>query len=225
MINEYIVYKKVKIELGDGGFIDDIDFSIGSGEYCFLLGATGVGKSLFFKSLYGAKEILSGSARAFDFDLTSIQKNEVFKLRRKYGIIKDQLLILENRTVFDNVAIALRAHEENDEELIHEKVHQQLKEVHLEGVAHKLVSSLSNGEKRKTVLARSLVTEPLVLLADDPNLGLDAKSTYELMDLLFSISLDRKLSVILSTHNKDLIEIYRPRLFEFRENTINEISH
>jgi cell division transport system ATP-binding protein len=180
----------------------NVSFSIEKGEYAFVTGPSGSGKSTLLKLIYLAEKPDKGRIRIGNWDTASIKESSIPFLRRTIGVVFQDFKLFENRTVFDNIAIALRIKGIRSS-LIKEKVLESLKLVNLRHKINSYPSSLSGGEQQRITIARAIVIEPTVLLADEPTGNLDPDSTAGIMKIFKKIN-SRGTTVLIATHNRDL---------------------
>lgn len=208
-----IIFDKVSAVYKNGVGIFDISFQLKRSEFIFLMGPTGSGKSTILRSIYMDLNINKGKIIYKGNDLSRLRKRQVPKLRRDIGMIFQDYKLLEDRTVYDNVALPLQisGHKNN---LIKDKVFLMLKKVGIEEKYKSLPLKLSGGERQRVSIARALVKSPDLILADEPTGNLDPVVADEIIDLLEELSTSIGTAILMSTHNFPLI---RPRKKRFIE--------
>jgi len=208
-----IIFDKVSAVYKNGVGIFDISFQLKRSEFIFLMGPTGSGKSTILRSIYMDLNINKGKIIYKGNDLSRLRKRQVPKLRRNIGMIFQDYKLLEDRTVYDNVALPLQisGHKNN---LIKDKVFLMLKKVGIEEKYKSLPLKLSGGERQRVSIARALVKSPDLILADEPTGNLDPVVADEIIDLLEELSTSIGTAILMSTHNFPLI---RPRKKRFIE--------
>ncbi len=182
--------------------IKDINFSAGKGEMIFLTGASGAGKSTLLKLIYLAERPDSGEIIIDGFDTSNIKESRIPLVRRKIGIVFQDFRLLENRTVFDNIALALRIRGISEKET-KIRTYDALKTVNLRHKSDSYPKTLSGGEQQRVVIARAIVSEPAILLADEPTGNLDP-DTAEGVARIFKDIHAKGTTILIATHNKEL---------------------
>ncbi|MEO5569602.1 MAG: ATP-binding cassette domain-containing protein [Bacteroidia bacterium] len=193
--------------------LSNVALSIDKGEFVYLIGKTGSGKSSLLKVLYGEIKVTQGEAKIAGFDLVTLKTKQVPFLRRKLGIVFQDFQLLSDRTVKDNLLFVLKATGWDDSGKIQERMNEVLNHVGLETKGFKMPHELSGGEKQRLVIARALLNHPEVILADEPSGNLDPETTGEIMNLLFDISKEGT-SILMATHNYSLFEKYPARIIK-----------
>jgi cell division transport system ATP-binding protein len=202
--------------------LDRLNLSIKDGEFVYLVGATGAGKSSLLRLLYMDLKPDSGTVSVLDYDSTTTKPQEIPRLRRRLGIVFQDFKLLEDRDVFENVAFALYVTDTRRSD-IKKKVFHSLSDV---GVSHKrnqMPHELSGGEQQRVVIARALVNAPSLLLADEPTGNLDPGTSAEIMELLKKINM-RGTAVLMGTHNYDLVRKYPARVIQLKDGKLIDIE-
>ena len=207
-----IDYKNVELCHRELIVLRDVNFEVEHGEFIYLCGKTGSGKSSLLKSLYAEVPIKSGEAKIFDYDLTKIHRSQVPMLRRKIGIIFQDFQLLHDRSVHKNLEFVLRATGWKNAQKIEEQISLVLETVGLPQKGYKRPHQLSGGEQQRIVIARSLLNSPQFIAADEPTGNLDPEIAAELVALLHDIS-KSGTSIIMATHNMHLIEKFPAKTF------------
>ena len=218
---ELIKYECVELHQAEQIVLRDVNLSIHSGEFVYLLGKVGTGKSTFMKSLYGEVPIAAGQAQVLDYDMNKIRRRKLPYLRRRIGIVFQDYQLLTDRSVEENLTFVLRATGWKNKRIIKEHVLEILHQVGLEHKAYKMPYQLSGGEQQRVVIARALLNAPEIILADEPTGNLDPETGAEIMNLLYSIC-KSGICVILSTHNTLWPERYPGRKLLFGDGLISE---
>ena len=190
--------------------LKDLSLQIGKGEFVYVTGASGAGKTTFLRLIYSAERPTRGQILVAGQNITRISRHKIPYLRRKIGVVFQDFKLLNSRTVYENVAFALEAQGKKRYE-VSKKVYQALKEVGLEHRLQRTPLELSGGEQQRIAIARALVVDPLILLADEPSGNLDEGIALEIMEL-FKRSNARGTTVLLATHNHTLCRRYPRRL-------------
>ena len=217
-----IEFSNVTVSYDHQPVLDNINFSLDNGEFTYLIGQTGAGKSSFLRLIY--RDLLpdSGDVRVADLDVTSIPDKKVPYLRRRLGIVFQDFQLLPDRSVYDNVAFSLQVTGEN-KSYIKQRV---LEVLGMVGLSHKrknMPNDLSGGEKQRVVIARALANEPRIMLADEPTGNLEPGASAEIMELLKQIN-NRGMAVLMVTHDYDTVKQYPYRTVKLENGHINDIS-
>jgi cell division transport system ATP-binding protein len=186
-----------------GAVLTDVTLDVAKGEFCFLTGHSGAGKSTLLKLIHMAERPTSGEVRVSGYSSGSIQAREVAMLRRKIGYVFQDFRLLQDRSAAENIAFALRVTGAR-ETVVRSKVGRLLSHVGLAARAEKLPAELSGGEQQRIAIARALVHDPLVVLADEPTGNLDERATFAVFDLFRSINASGT-AVVFATHNLELV--------------------
>ena len=205
-----IKFEDVTATYDNGSGIYHINFEIEKAELIFLMGPTGSGKSTVLKTIYRELEINQGRILIDNEDISKIKKSQIYKLRRDIGVIFQDFRLIEDRTVFENIALPLQI-ENYPKKDIYDKTMDILNVVELSGKEKRYPRELSGGEQQRVSIARAIVKEPKVLLADEPTGNLDPNISMEILELL-EMATDQGTSVIMCTHNYPLIK-YKKRKF------------
>lgn len=199
--------------------LKDVNFEIGEGEFVYLIGKTGSGKSSLLKTLYADLPAIEGEINIANFDLRKIKRSEIPMLRRKIGIVFQDFQLLYDRSVEDNLSFVLDATGWKDKAAISKRIDEVLKQVNLENKRKSMPHQLSGGEQQRIAIARALLNDPNVILADEPTGNLDPETTNDIMDLLKEISAKGK-TILMATHNYNLILKYPYRIIKCDEGTV-----
>lgn len=218
---QLINYNNVELDQAEQVVLRGVNLAIESGEFVYLWGKVGAGKSTFLKSLYGVIPITSGEARVLDYDMTTIPHRKLPYLRRRMGIVFQDYQLIPEMTVEENLLFVLHATGWKDKRLMEEHIHEVLTQVNMETKGYKLPNQLSGGEQQRIVIARALLNSPELILADEPTGNLDPKTGKEIMELLYSIS-KAGIAVVISTHNPIWPETYPGRKLLFENGGVRE---
>lgn len=217
-----ISYKGVTIEREERTLLNNVDLEINEGEFVYLIGKVGTGKSSLLKSLYAELPIASGRAEVFEYDLTHLKRSQIPYLRRKLGIIFQDFQLLVDRTVSQNLEFVLRATGWKDKVLIAERIEEVLKMVGLEQKGYRMPNTLSGGEQQRVVIARALLNKPSIILADEPTGNLDPETGRNIVQLLYDICHQQRTAVLMSTHNLQLLEQFPGRVLKVENEKLVE---
>lgn len=216
-------YKKATINITEEKSIKNINFSIAENEFIYLIGKTGSGKSSILRTMYADKNLSEGDLKIFDFDLKKIKKKEIPFLRRKIGIVFQDFKLLPDRTVFKNLEFVLRATNWKSNIKIQERIIDVLKKVELEHLKDKYPNALSGGEKQRISIARAILNEPKLILADEPTGNLDPATSESIMNLLLEIN-ESGSAIIMATHDYNLISKNPKRTIRVEDERLFELS-
>ena len=215
-----IDYRDVTIHRNSLITLKNVDLRVNPGEFLYIIGRVGSGKSSLLKSIYADVPVASGRARVLDYELSSIRRNEIPYLRRQIGIIFQDFRLLIDRSVYDNLSFVLRATGWNDRADIDERISQVLSSVGMEKKAYKLPHELSGGEQQRVVIARALLNRPPVILADEPTGNLDPKTGEAIVSHLHKIAASGT-TVIMATHNMSLVRQFPARTLICNHHTLS----
>ncbi len=204
--------------------LSDVSVKVNKGEFIFLIGQTGSGKSSLLKMIYGDLHITNGKGTVVGFELGKIKNSEVPYMRRKMGIVFQDFQLLTDRTVEENLRFVMEATGWDDKRLMDARLTEVLTEVGLSGKNNKMPHQLSGGEQQRVVIARALINHPEVILADEPTGNLDPDSSVEVMNLLMKIS-KTGTAVLMATHDYRMIEKFPSRIIKCENGKIVEDKH
>jgi len=211
MSKSIIELKNVNIYQGQSLILSDVNISIEKGEFVYLVGKTGTGKSSLLKTLYGDLELTSGEGWVAGHDLKTMTWKTVPFLRRNLGVVFQDFQLMTDRNVNDNLKFVLKATGWKDEKLIKDKIADVLEKVNLTSKGFKMPFELSGGEQQRIDIARALLNSPKLILADEPTGNLDPETSDEIMQLLFHICRDFDTSIIMATHDYMVINKFPAR--------------
>lgn len=209
---QIISLKNVSISHDHGPLLSNVDLSITQGEFVYLIGKSGAGKTSLLRMLYADRHIDSGEASVCGFDVAHIKQKQIPMLRRKIGIVFQNSRLLDDRNVYDNLSFILRATGWRDRKLIDEQI---AKTVAAVGIADKVEHSthnLSEGERQRVGIARALINNPDLILADEPTGNLDPITSTEIMSLLVDINRTAGRTMLISTHDFMMIDKFQSRV-------------
>jgi cell division transport system ATP-binding protein len=193
--------------------LSNVSLSIERGEFCYLIGRTGTGKSSLMKVLYADLPMVDGYGRVAGFELKDIRDNKIPFLRRKIGIVFQDFQLLTDRSVKDNLLFVMKATGWRDKLAMEERMEEVLEKVGLHTKSFKMPHQLSGGEQQRVVVARALINDPDIILADEPTGNLDPETSEGIMQLLFDISKAGR-AVLMATHDYSLFEKFPARIFK-----------
>jgi cell division transport system ATP-binding protein len=201
------------IQQSDGSVIlNDIHLTIGAGEFTYLIGKTGSGKSSLLKTLYASLPLLRGSGNVAGFDLKHISRRNVHELRRKLGIVFQDFNLLTDRNVEDNLYFVLQATGWEDHAAMDKRVGEVLSEVGLSAKRKAMPFELSGGEQQRVVIARALLNNPPIILADEPTGNLDPETSDDVLTLLRNLAKQHNTAVLCATHDYRILQNFPARI-------------
>jgi len=221
--NNVIELRNVTVSYGYRTILDRISFSLERGEFCYLIGKTGAGKSSFLKLLYRDVQPDSGTIEVAEYQLENLPDREVPYLRRRLGIVFQDFQLLPDRDVFENIAFALEVTGKSRTH-IKERVLEVLGMVGLSHRRKAMPDDLSGGEQQRVVIARALANEPRIMLADEPTGNLDPEASGSIMELLMQIN-KRGMAVLMVTHDYHTVQKYPQRTIRIHEGRLEEVAH
>lgn len=211
--------KDLSIYQEDRLILDNITFDINKGEFVYLIGRTGSGKSSLLKSLYADLPFEKGSINVAGYDLTKTKRSKIPYLRRKIGIIFQDFQLLHDRNVSDNLLFVMKATGWTDNAAMKARLSEVLMRVGLGAASFKLPHQLSGGEQQRIVIARSLINEPLILFADEPTGNLDPEVAEEIFTLFKEIN-NSGTAILMATHNYELINKFPNRILKIKDKVL-----
>lgn len=220
-----IEYKHVDIYQEVQEVLADVTFSIDEGEFVYVIGKVGSGKSSLVKTLYGELPIHSGEATVMEYDMSSLKRKNLPKLRKQLGVIFQDFQLLTDRTVDANLRFVLKATGWKNKAEINNRIEEVLELVGMSTKGYKLPSELSGGEQQRIAIARSILNYPKLILADEPTGNLDAETSKLITELLQKIVKEQGATVVMITHNLNLLEMFPGRVFECKNKELKEIDY
>jgi cell division transport system ATP-binding protein len=214
MSETVVSINQAKIYQGNNLILDDVNFTVQKGEFVYLVGKTGTGKSSLLKTLYGELALQHGTGSVVGFDLKDMDWKKVPFLRRNLGVVFQDFQLLTDRNVYENLRFVLQATGWQDERLIEEKINDVLDKVGLKSKGFKMPFEMSGGEQQRVDIARALLNSPKLILADEPTGNLDPETSDEIMQLLIHIAKDYGTAVIMATHDFIVINRYPSRILK-----------
>lgn len=212
MQESIIDIRGLNVYQGQSLILQDVNLVVRKGEFVYLVGKTGTGKSSLLKTLYGDLPMKEGNCTVVGFDLTKMDWKKVPYLRRNLGVVFQDFQLLTDRNVNENLKFVLRATGWKDERLMDEKIVDVLDKVGLKSKGFKMPFELSGGEQQRVDIARALLNSPKLILADEPTGNLDPETSDEIMNLLFNISRDYGTAIVMATHDYPVINKFPARV-------------
>ncbi|MDY6802146.1 MAG: ATP-binding cassette domain-containing protein [Bacteroidota bacterium] len=220
-LDTIIEFENAQIFQKDNLILKDVNLSITKGEFIYFIGKVGSGKTSLIKTMNAEIPLKEGEGKVADFDLTKIKIKQVPYLRRKLGIVFQDFKLLTDRTVFDNLQFVLKATGWKNKNEINDRIADVLDRVGLSYKGYKMPHQLSGGEQQRVVIARALLNDPEIILADEPTGNLDPETSENLMKILFDISNNGR-AVIMATHDYNMVKKFTARTFKFEDGKVTE---
>ncbi len=223
-MNEPIIrYKNVCVCQQGLEILESIDFELNKGEFVYLIGKVGSGKTSFLKTIYGELEIYSGDAEVMGYNMRTIKQKHIPGLRRQLGIVFQDFQLLTDRTVHANLEFVLRATGWKNKMDIHTRIEEVLEQVGMVGKGYKMPNELSGGEQQRIVIARAILNKPDLILADEPTGNLDVETGHNIVELLKEIC-QQGSAVLMITHNLNILTEYPGKVYQFANHHIEDVT-
>ena len=217
-----ITFRDADIAGGEATVIYGMDMDINPGDFVYIVGKVGTGKTSIIRTIIAENPLGKGSATACGYDLKRIKEKDIPYLRRKMGVVFQDFQLLMDRTVQDNLLFVLNATGWKDTEAMNKRISEVLKAVGMELKAHKMPHQLSGGEQQRIAIARSLLNNPQVIIADEPTGNLDNETADGIMKLLTGINQAKGTAIVMVTHNRQIFEKYPGRVMVCKDETCTE---
>jgi cell division transport system ATP-binding protein len=214
--------KNVTIYQDKNPVLTDVNIEVNHGEFIYLIGRTGSGKSSFLKTLYADLALSNGEGKVVDYDLATLKESDIPYLRRKLGVVFQDFKLLPDRSVKDNLLFVLKATGWSEKEEMDVKIEEVLDKVGMKGFASKMPHQLSGGEQQRVGIARALLNDPELILADEPTGNLDPQTSIEVMEVLRKINANGK-TILMATHDYALVLKYPSKTLKFEEGKMFEV--
>ena len=223
MSNAILKLEDISIIQDNKKILNSVHIEIENGEFVYLIGRTGSGKTSLIKSLYADIKLNNGTGSIVGFELNNLKDSQVPLLRRKLGIVFQDFKLLNDRNVSDNLKFVLEATGWKDKLKISNRINEVLEKVHIENLISKFPSQLSGGEQQKVAIARALLNSPKLIIADEPTGNLDPKTSIEVMDILIELN-QKGNTILMATHDFILIDKFPSRTYICELGKISEID-
>lgn len=214
MANAIIKYSDVEILRKELVVLKHVDFTLNTGEFVYFIGKVGSGKSSLLKSMYAEVPIESGSAEVFEFDMRKIKPRKIHLLRRRIGIVFQDFQLLTDRSVHENLMFVLDATGWKNKTEKEERITQVLDRVGMLKKSYKMPHELSGGEQQRIAIARALLNDPELILADEPTGNLDPETAIQIVEMLHRIASEQGTAVIMATHNLSFTESFPAKTYK-----------
>ncbi|MBP6001172.1 MAG: ATP-binding cassette domain-containing protein [Flavobacterium sp.] len=202
--------------------LSDVNIDVNHGEFLYLIGRTGSGKSSFLKTLYADLSLTEGEGSVVGYDLATLKESDIPYLRRKLGVVFQDFKLLPDRSIKDNLLFVLKATGWSEKEEMDAKIEEVLDKVGMKGLAPKMPHQLSGGEQQRVGIARALLNDPELILADEPTGNLDPQTSIEVMEVLRTINANGK-TILMATHDYALVLKYPSKTLKFEEGKMFEV--
>lgn len=219
-----IRYKNVNINQQELGVLEDVNLELNKGEFVYLIGKVGSGKTSLLKTIYGELDIQSGDAEVLGYNMSNIKRKHIPQLRRRLGIVFQDFQLLTDRNVHSNLSFVLRATGWSNKIAIKERIDEVLDQVGMTGKGYKMPNELSEGEQQRIVIARAILNRPEIILADEPTGNLDSETGRQIVELLKSICASGS-AIMMTTHNLHLLSEYPGIVYRFENHQIKEVTN
>ena len=218
-----IRYTDVEIHQQELCVLNDVNLELHKGEFVYLVGKVGSGKTSLLKTFYGELDIASGEAEVLGYDMLHIKRKHIPQLRRKLGIVFQDFQLLTDRTVYDNLEFVLRATGWKSKGEIKDKIEEVLNLVGMSNKGYKLPNELSGGEQERIVIARAVLNSPEIILADEPTGNLDSETGHAIAELLHGIS-EAGALVVMTTHNLQLLREFPGKVYRCADHLMTDVT-
>ena len=217
-----IELKEASISHKSNLILMNISLEIKRGEFVYFIGKTGTGKTTLLQTLYADLDFNEGECNVMGFNLKNIKRKEIPFLRRKFGIIFQDFQLLMDRSINENLRFVMMATGWKEKKLIEEKIEDVISKVGLSSIGNKMPFELSGGEQQRVSIARALINDPEIIIADEPTGNLDPETSLEIMNILFDINKSGR-TVIMATHDYPLFEKFPARTLKFEDSKVFEV--
>ena len=202
--------------------LNQVNLQIQAGEFVYLIGKTGSGKSSLLKTIYGALPLSHGKGEVAGVDLCKLKPSKRYKLRRRLGMVFQDFLLLNDRSIKDNLIFSLKAMGWKKKSEMHDRVDEVLGLVGLKYISHKFPFEMSGGEQQRIAIARALLNKPALLIADEPTGNLDPDTSDDIIQLILRIAKEENTTILFATHDYRLIEKYPGRVIKCEHHTLSD---
>ncbi|WP_321331576.1 ATP-binding cassette domain-containing protein [uncultured Bacteroides sp.] len=221
--NALIQYKDVEVDQQELCVLSEVNLQLFKGDFLYLIGKVGSGKTSLLKTFYGELGVTQGEAQVLGYDMKIIKRKHIPQLRRKLGIVFQDFQLLTDRSVYDNLEFVLRSTGWKNKEEIKDRIYEVLEQVGMSNKGYKLPNELSGGEQQRIVIARAVLNSPQIILADEPTGNLDVETGRAIVELLHNIC-TQGASVIMTTHNLQLLKEFPGRVYRCEEHRLANVT-
>ena len=223
-MDNLVVFEKADIMAGDNVVVHALDMSVARGDMVYIVGRVGTGKTSIIRTVIAENPLSHGHGEAVGFSLEGIRPRNIPALRRKIGVVFQDFKLLMDRNVYDNLLFVLRSTGWKDTRAIDRRIDEVLEAVDMSNKAHKMPHQLSGGEQQRIAIARAILNEPEIILADEPTGNLDAETADGIMQVLTALNREKGTAIIIVTHNRDIFQKYPGRVFVCKDEVCTEAS-
>ena len=223
-MDNLVVFEKADIMGGDNVVVHGLDMSVARGDMVYIVGRVGTGKTSIIRTVIAENPLSHGHGEAVGFSLEGIRPRNIPALRRKIGVVFQDFKLLMDRNVYDNLLFVLRSTGWKDTRAIDRRIDEVLEAVDMSNKAHKMPHQLSGGEQQRIAIARAILNEPEIILADESTGNLDAETADGIMQVLTALNREKGTAIIIVTHNRDIFQKYPGRVFVCKDEVCTEAS-
>lgn len=202
--------------------LSDVNIQVNAGDFVFLIGKTGTGKSSLIKTLYADLPLQKGSGCVGDYQLETMKQKDIPYLRRKIGVVFQDFKLLSDRSIADNLSFVLKATGWKDKTKISDRINEVLNQIGMEGVLHKYSFELSGGEQQRVAIARALLNTPDIIIADEPTGNLDPQTSLEIMSVFQKLH-QKGMTILMATHDYNMIVKFPGKILRCDEGSVYEV--
>ena len=221
-MDNLVVFEKADIMGGDNVVVHGLDMSVARGDMVYIVGRVGTGKTSIIRTVIAENPLTQGHGEAVGFTLEGIRPRQIPALRRKIGVVFQDFKLLMDRNIYDNLLFVLRSTGWKDTRAIDRRIDEVLEAVDMSSKAHKMPHQLSGGEQQRIAIARAILNEPEIILADEPTGNLDAETADGIMQLLTALNREKGTAIIIVTHNREICQKYPGRVFLCKDEVCTE---
>ena len=221
-MDNLVVFEKADIMGGDNVVVHGLDMSVARGDMVYIVGRVGTGKTSIIRTVIAENPLTQGHGEAVGFTLEGIKPRQIPALRRKIGVVFQDFKLLMDRNIYDNLLFVLRSTGWKDTRAIDRRIDEVLEAVDMSSKAHKMPHQLSGGEQQRIAIARAILNEPEIILADEPTGNLDAETADGIMQLLTALNREKGTAIIIVTHNREIFQKYPGRVFLCKDEVCTE---
>ena len=224
MSDDFLIkYTGVQLNREENIILRDVNLEVNRGDFLYIIGKVGSGKSTLLKSMYAEIPIESGDARVFDYHLQALKRKQIPYLRRKIGIVFQDFQLLSDRSVFNNLKFVLQATGWKNKQKVTERIEHVLEEVGMTDKSNSMPHELSGGEQQRIAIARALLNEPKMIIADEPTGNLDIETADKIVSLLKDIT-QSGTAVVMSTHNIPMLDKFPGIVYRCKEGKLADVT-